>query len=57
MAKRSSVLPQGYDDLLMQLKERIRSTQIAASLQVNRELALLYWCIGQDILARQQQAG
>ena len=32
-------------------------TQLRASLSVNRELVLLYWRIGQDILERQNQAG
>jgi predicted nuclease of restriction endonuclease-like (RecB) superfamily len=57
MAARSSILPQGYDALLSQLKERIRAAQVSAFLQVNRELVVLYWRIGRDILARQKQAG
>jgi hypothetical protein len=46
-----------YTDLLRSLKERIRSAQIRASLSVNRELVLLYWQIGRDILARQEAQG
>lgn len=46
-----------YDDFLRDLKERIRNTQIRAAIAVNQELVLLYWQIGYDILARQQQQG
>src|SRR5207244_4329870 len=49
--------PEGYDDFLHDLKERIRVAQVRAALAVNRELVLLYWEIGRDILARQQQHG
>lgn len=50
-------LPQDYDDFLLQLKDQIRSTQLRAVLSVNRELVLLYWQIGQEILSRQKQKG
>src|SRR4030066_1752721 len=43
----------GYAELLNTLKERIRKAQIRAALSVNRELVLLYWHIGQEILTRQ----
>ncbi|HBB32286.1 MAG TPA: DUF1016 domain-containing protein [Cyanobacteria bacterium UBA9273] len=46
-----------YDDFLRDLKERIRSAQVRAALSVNRELVLLYWQLGQDILTRQRQQG
>jgi predicted nuclease of restriction endonuclease-like (RecB) superfamily len=48
---------QGYDRLLVDLKERIRTAQVRAALAVNRELVLLYWQIGREILSRQQQQG
>ncbi|MDQ2687507.1 MAG: PDDEXK nuclease domain-containing protein, partial [Armatimonadota bacterium] len=47
----------GYDEFLGDLKTRIRSAQVKAALSVNRELVLLYWQIGRDILTRQQQQG
>ncbi|WP_243147353.1 DUF1016 N-terminal domain-containing protein [Scytonema sp. UIC 10036] len=47
----------GYDDFLRSLKERIRNAQVKAALSVNRELVLLYWQIGCEILTRQQQKG
>jgi predicted nuclease of restriction endonuclease-like (RecB) superfamily len=43
--------------LLQNLKERIRHAQVRAALSVNRELILLYWQIGREILNRQQQHG
>nr|WP_199295704.1 PDDEXK nuclease domain-containing protein [Trichocoleus sp. FACHB-591] len=46
-----------YEKFLRDLKERIRSAQIRAALAVNKELVLLYWQVGKDILSRQQQAG
>jgi hypothetical protein len=47
----------GYDDLLLEIKRRIRTAQVRAALAVNRELILLYWQIGRDILTKQQQQG
>ncbi|NJM00581.1 MAG: DUF1016 domain-containing protein [Synechococcaceae cyanobacterium SM2_3_2] len=49
--------PGGYVPFLAELKERIRSAQVRAALAVNRELVVLYWQIGQEILARQEQEG
>jgi predicted nuclease of restriction endonuclease-like (RecB) superfamily len=50
-------LPRGYEDFLKDLKDRIRTAQIKAALSVNRELVLLYWSIGRDILLRQGRHG
>jgi predicted nuclease of restriction endonuclease-like (RecB) superfamily len=49
--------PAGYDDLLRDIKVRVRTAQIRAGLAVNKELVLLYWGIGRDILQRQQEQG
>ena len=49
--------PQTYAALLASIKERIQTAQIRAALAVNRELVLLYWGIGREILARQQEEG
>ncbi|MEQ8766851.1 MAG: PDDEXK nuclease domain-containing protein [Planctomycetota bacterium] len=49
--------PEGYEDLLRELKERIRVARVQAALAVNRELVLLYWTIGRDILERQERLG
>lgn len=50
-------LPAGYPKLLESLKARIRQAQVRAALSVNRELVLLYWHIGREILQRQEQEG
>jgi predicted nuclease of restriction endonuclease-like (RecB) superfamily len=52
-----TVKPVGYADWLAELKQRIHAAQQRATLAVNRELVLLYWQIGQDILARQASQG
>jgi predicted nuclease of restriction endonuclease-like (RecB) superfamily len=49
--------PQGYAEWLAELKRRIHAAQQRATLAVNRELVLLYWQIGGDILERQAQQG
>jgi predicted nuclease of restriction endonuclease-like (RecB) superfamily len=57
MKRQRPELPDRYHAFLQELKERIRSAQVRASLSVNRELLLLYWSIGRDLLARQQSEG
>lgn len=49
--------PSGYADWLTELKTRIHTAQQRAALAVNRELVLLYWQIGRDILERQAKQG
>jgi predicted nuclease of restriction endonuclease-like (RecB) superfamily len=49
--------PEGYADWLADLKGRIHTAQQRATLAVNRELVLLYWHIGRDILERQAEQG
>jgi hypothetical protein len=49
--------PQSYPAFLAELKQRIRNARLLAALSVNRELILLYWSIGHDILARQHVEG
>ncbi len=49
--------PGGYADWLADLKTRIHAAQQRAALAVNRELVLLYWQIGRDILERQGREG
>lgn len=57
MSLTAQISEQGYQDWLNQLKTQIRSSQQRAILAVNRELVLLYWQIGQDILQRQTEQG
>jgi len=49
--------PAGYAEWLLALKARIHTAQQRAALAFNRELVLLYWQIGRDILARQAEQG
>lgn len=55
---RSTAIPSAdYRVLLTDIKSRIRTAQIKASLAVNRELIQLYWDIGGLIVQRQQTEG
>ena len=57
MVKNREQMPEGYEAFIGEVKERIRSAQVRAALAVNRELILLYWSIGRDILNRQAEQG
>jgi predicted nuclease of restriction endonuclease-like (RecB) superfamily len=57
VSKVQTAVPDGYADFLAELKRRIQTAQLRASLAVNRELALLYWGIGRQILVRQEEDG
>jgi hypothetical protein len=46
-----------YAQFLTELKKRIASAQTRAHLAVSRELILLYWQTGRDIVLRQKQEG
>jgi predicted nuclease of restriction endonuclease-like (RecB) superfamily len=46
-----------YQNLLTELKNRIRTAQVRAAVAVNQELVLLYWGIGKQILIRQRREG
>lgn len=50
-------LPDGYAELLTELKTEVRATQQRTRLRVNDELLGLYWRIGKAILARQSLEG
>jgi predicted nuclease of restriction endonuclease-like (RecB) superfamily len=56
-AKETDLVLKGYEKFLGELKERIRSAQLKAAVSFNRELVLLYWQIGRDILTRQKEHG
>lgn len=55
--KSPAMVPTGYPELLADLKQRIQNAQIKAAVSVNRELVLLFWHIGREILTRQERAG
>jgi len=50
-------LPAGYAAILADLKDQIKSARLKAGLAVNRELVLLYWRIGRQILEQQRLEG
>jgi len=47
----------GYADLLHEIKKRIRQAQVRAVLSANKEMILLYWCLGLIIAKRQLAEG
>lgn len=49
--------PRGYNELLGQLVRRVERAQVRAVLAVNRELVVLYWEIGREILRQQTERG
>jgi predicted nuclease of restriction endonuclease-like (RecB) superfamily len=53
----SPQLPPDYSELLDQLKQRVQRSQILAATALNREMILLYWHIGQEILDRRERNG
>jgi predicted nuclease of restriction endonuclease-like (RecB) superfamily len=57
VAKNLPISGKEYAEFLRDLKARIRQAQVKAALAVNRELVLLYWQIGREILARQASQG
>jgi predicted nuclease of restriction endonuclease-like (RecB) superfamily len=50
-------LPPGYAELLEDLKNRIRRTQVRAAMAASRELIRLYWDVGRNIAQRQEREG
>jgi hypothetical protein len=55
--QKSLQTPSGYPELLQDLKSRIQNAQVRAAFSVSRELVMLYWSIGRDILAREGTEG
>jgi predicted nuclease of restriction endonuclease-like (RecB) superfamily len=51
------LLPEGYAEFLLDLKRRIKESQLKAAISANTELILLYWDIGKEILERQDKEG
>lgn len=48
--------PPGYATWIADVKVRVRTAQMRASLSVNHELIALYWSIGRDLLERQAKS-
>ncbi len=57
MTKPDLVMPADYADWLASVNQRIASAQQRAITAANKELVLLYWQIGQQILVRPERQG
>jgi predicted nuclease of restriction endonuclease-like (RecB) superfamily len=57
MSKLKSSSSSDYAPWLQTLKEKIRHARVKVSLALNRELIILYWHIGREILKRQKSEG
>src|SRR3990172_12339006 len=57
VAPARSALPADYSAAFGAIKSRIEQERLRVVLAANATLVLLYWDIGQVILARQEQAG
>lgn len=55
--KTTTASSDAYKALLSDLKRKIQEAQVRAGVAVNRELVLLYWTIGREILHRQKSEG
>ena len=55
--KNAELVITGYAELLDSLKDKIRSSQLKASISVNTELIRLYWEVGREILQKQKEEG
>ena len=53
----TTLIPPDYAAWLAELKTIIRTARLKAGLAANRELVLLYWRIGKEILERQYAQG
>ena len=52
----NSVLNGDYSAFIKDVKQRIQTAQIKAAVQVNRELMMLYWFLGEQIIEKQRNA-
>lgn len=53
----NSSLPSDYSAFLRSVKEQVQTAQLRALAAVNKQLILLYWSIGKQILERQEKEG
>jgi predicted nuclease of restriction endonuclease-like (RecB) superfamily len=52
-----AILPSDYSEVLERIKTTVETAQIRTAVTINRELVMLYWSIGQEILHRQDSQG
>ncbi len=55
--KEKKILTKGYKELLKEIKDRVKSSQIKAAIAVNQELIKLYWEIGRSVQKKQEKEG
>jgi predicted nuclease of restriction endonuclease-like (RecB) superfamily len=53
----TDILPSDYQAFLHSIKTRVQQAQLKAVVAVNKELIVLYWQIGKEILERQEKEG
>ncbi len=53
----SALLPSGYSEFLVDLKNRVRTAQLKAAVTVNSGMIQLYWDVGRAILKQQAEKG
>src|SRR5476649_2759661 len=53
----TDILPPDYSGLLRSIKDQVQQAQLRAIASVNKELIVLYWNIGRQILAQQDKQG
>lgn len=51
-----AILGEEYRVWVSELKSKVRQAQVKAAVKVNKELLLLYWSFGKDIVAKQVQS-
>lgn len=50
-------VPEGYNEFIADLKQRVRTTRFRAMRAANTEVIRLFWSVGRDILDRQKNLG
>src|ERR1035437_3213056 len=53
----TDILPPDYSGFLRSIKDQVQQAQLRAIASVNKELIVLYWNIGSQILAQQDEQG
>lgn len=54
VTKKNEISAITYKSFINSLKEKVRASQIKATLSINKELIILYWEIGKEIIETQK---
>jgi len=57
LAESLSVMPENYQNFIVDLKEQIRNERLKTVLSANRFMILMYWNIGKSIIEQQRKEG